>query len=211
MGPGRSIEPHRQSEHLIEVAVVDVTLPVDVHGVPAHQVLDVLLDVSGPQQVEILGESPLGNEGTAEAADRHVRKGQQPIEPGSESAAELCFVGPLKLALCRRQYGALRIADEIECETSPFLAVAQSIEPPDPLDTRVEDTVSALAIDVFVQVARQGGDDGDPALRQEFGEIFLPGLEENREIASIDCLHAVIHRSIDQETGSSGSTPAPRR
>ena len=177
-----------------------------------HHVIEVRLDVGGPQHVEIPGEPPFRDEGAAEPADRHVCQGQQPVEPDSEAAAELGLVGTFERALCRWQHGPLRIEDQIEREAGIFAAVAQCVEPPQPFDARIEKTPrAALAIHILVQVARQRGDDADPAGREKPGEILLAGLQENGEVAPIDDLRAVIRRSLDQETGNSDSTPARRR
>ena len=121
MRPRRSVEPHRQSEHLIEIAVERVALPVDADGTPAHHVLDVRLDVGGPQHLEVPVELPLRYEDAAEPADRHVRERQQPVEPDSESPAKVRLVVAFKLSLRRRQHRTLRIEDEVEGEIGPLL------------------------------------------------------------------------------------------
>ena len=165
---------------------------------PAHHVLDVRVDVRGPQHLEISLELPLRNEGAAKPPDRHVRKRQQPIEPDSESPSELTLVGALELGLPGGKHGTPRIEDEIQAEIGVLAAVTQGVQSQQSFDARAEDPLAALAVDVLVEIARQRCNDGDPASREELGEVLVAGLEEDGEIAPVDDPDAVFHRGVDQ-------------
>ena len=46
-----------------------------------------------------------------------------------------------------------------------------------------------MTVDVFFQVARHGSGDLNPLHGQEFGQVFLSGFQQYREIAAVDHAH----------------------
>src|SRR5436305_15124151 len=67
-----ALAAERQAQHLVEVAVVDVALPVNRDQAAAHHRLEVLLAVRAMQQVHVAVELPLRDQHRAETLDRHV-------------------------------------------------------------------------------------------------------------------------------------------
>src|SRR5947208_2699692 len=62
----------RQTEHLVEIAVVDEALPIDAQQGAAHYAVEVRLLIRIAQQRHVFVEPALGDEHAAEALDRHV-------------------------------------------------------------------------------------------------------------------------------------------
>src|SRR5207245_841124 len=85
-----AFEPQRQHQHLVEIAVVDVALPVDREQRAAHHALDVVGAVRAVQQGHVLAELALGGQRRAEALDRHVGEGIATIEDDAEAITSTC-------------------------------------------------------------------------------------------------------------------------
>jgi len=69
-----ALEPQRQPQHLVEIAVVDVALPVDREQRAAHHAVEVVGAMRAVQQRHVLVELALGDQRRAEALDRHVAR-----------------------------------------------------------------------------------------------------------------------------------------
>ena len=100
-------------------------------------------------------ELPLGDEGTPESANRHVRQRQEPVEADSESPTELGLVGTFQLGLRRGKHRTLWIEDEVEGEIGVFAPVTEVVEPPQSRDARVEDSLATLSVDILAKIAGQ--------------------------------------------------------
>ena len=61
-----------QSQHLIEIAVVDVALPIDTDEATAHDSFQVFVAVGVLQQTQVGLELAFGHRRTSEALDGHV-------------------------------------------------------------------------------------------------------------------------------------------
>ena len=86
-------------EHLVEIAIVDITLPVDAELVNAHQALHVSYAESILEQVHVIFEFTLGKQGAAKASNWHVGNGEQVVELDIEFFREKCFIVPLQAVL----------------------------------------------------------------------------------------------------------------
>src|SRR5215218_6503515 len=103
----------RQIEHLIEIAVIHKTPPVDRDQVAAHDAIQIAVDMRALQQAEIAIELALDREHGAETVDRHVGEREQTIEDNAVTLAKLAPVLGFERVLRWRQRWALRIIDEI--------------------------------------------------------------------------------------------------
>src|SRR6267142_2364045 len=187
LGEPDATAAERHAEHLVEVAVVHESLPVDGNQRAAHHALEVLVAVGGVQQRHVLVEGSLRHQRRAEALDRHVGERVEAVEAHTVALAELALVVRLELVLGRRQRGTLRVVDQVQREP---VAVAEPVQLAQRGDAALVDPRPALAIDQLERVARQRGDDLDPLARQELGQITLPGLLQDGEVAAVDDLLA---------------------
>ena len=155
MQPRRSAAAvaHRHTEHLVEVAVEQITLPVDGDQRTAHDLFEILVAVRRPQPRHVVGKLALGNQRAAEARDRHVGERVEPVEHDAEVLAELALVIGLELRLRRRQRWPLRVVDEVQRQVAAGEAVTQRVEALQSADALVEDAVAALPVDVFHRIA----------------------------------------------------------
>jgi two-component system LytT family response regulator len=190
MAARTATRPHREPEHLVEVAVVQPALPVDADQVAAHHRVEVGVAVRGAQQRHVGGESALGHQRRPETLDRHVRERQQVVEADPEALAEHAPVVGLERLLGRRQRRALGVVDEIQQETAVAGRVAEFVEALQAADAGGIDALAALRVDVVLEIAGQRRGDLDALLRQELGEILVAGLEQNGEVAPVDHAHA---------------------
>ena len=93
----------RQIEHLVEIAIVDVAAPVDRNQISAHDAVEVGVEVRAAEQIQVAIELAVGQEGCAEALDRHVGERVEPVENNPIALAEDAPVILLKRLLRRRQ------------------------------------------------------------------------------------------------------------
>ena len=149
----------RQAQHLIEVAIVDVALPVDGEERTAHDRLEVLRLIRVLGQRHVFLEAALGDERAAEALDGHIRQDVEAIERDAERLREPLAIMLTRAALARRQGRSLRVVDQVQRESRVRHAVAESIERLKRSDTPGEHTFAALCIDVLFEITGQGGDD----------------------------------------------------
>src|SRR5262249_41360200 len=82
----------RHMEQLVEVAVIEIAAPVDRYEVAAHDTVQVFVAMSLAQQTHVTVEFALGDQGRAEALDRHVGKREQTIEYDAELVSKLAPV-----------------------------------------------------------------------------------------------------------------------
>ena len=102
MDAARSASAQRQVQHLVEIAVVDVALPVHRDQVPAHHRRQVLVPVRGLEQVHVGLELPLGQQLAAEPLDRHVGQSQQMIERDPVADRQFVFIRRFQIGLIGR-------------------------------------------------------------------------------------------------------------
>ena len=92
----------RQVEHLIKIAVVDITTPIDRNQISAHDVLEVGVEVRTPQQIEVAVKLPVRDQNRAEALDRHVGERKEMVENNPVALPERAPVILLQRPLRRR-------------------------------------------------------------------------------------------------------------
>src|SRR5262249_35687212 len=150
---GRPRRAARQPPHLSEVAVVQPAVPSPAGEVAAHQPghgggievvpqqAHVTLRLAGPRQLR------------GEAADRHVRDGEQVVEGDAEALAQAFAVLRLQLLLRRRQEGTDRVVDQVEAQRRLGTPVAERVQRAQRLDALREDAGAALPVDVLRAVA----------------------------------------------------------
>src|SRR3982751_6525623 len=107
---------NRQIKHLIEVAVVDKTPPIDRDQVAAHDVIQIAPVMRALQEAEIAVELALDRQHGAETLDRHVGEREQTIEDNAVRLSENTLIVGFERLLRRRQGGPLRIVDKVENE-----------------------------------------------------------------------------------------------
>src|SRR5712692_5114422 len=189
------IDDERQAEHLVEVAVVDVALPVDRQQRAAHHRFEILRSMRAMQQIHVLAELPLGDQHRAEALDRHVGESEQFVEHHAMRFAQVALVVRFELVLRGRQRRALRVVDEIQRETAARGAVAERVEAFQRLDALLVDAFAALPVDQLLGIARQRRGYLDALRGEELGESFLPGLLHDGEVAAVDDVRALLARA----------------
>jgi hypothetical protein len=98
-----------QPEHLVEVAIVHVSLPVDTDEAPAHYLPEVLGPMRAAKQRPIALKTTLRNKGAAEALNGHIREGKKTIEYDAVTLTELPVISLFQLGLRRREFGPVRV------------------------------------------------------------------------------------------------------
>jgi len=169
---GRALA-HRQIQHLVEVAIVESSIPADRDGVAAHH-------AGGGSRIEGVGQSlhillviAALHEKLKKPADRHVGDRIEVVErnavPGQEFFPELRFDG----LLLGWEKGACRIVDEIEREPTARLSVAEPIEQPQRLDRLFKNALASLRIGLTGAGGGERGDHLDAMFRQELPQVGL--------------------------------------
>ena len=90
-----------------------------------------------------------------------------------------------QFGLGRRQERAYRIVNQVQRKIS-IDAITERIQELQRLDAPFEDAFAALRINIIRRVTRHRRDNLDSVPGQKIGEIFVAGLEQNGEIATID-------------------------
>ena len=183
-------ERRRQPQHLVEIAVVEPSLPIDAEQRAAHHGVQVGGHAGVLEQLQVGSEPALADEGAAEALDRHVGEHEEVAELDAEVRAQLAPVVGLQRRLRRRQHRPLRVVDQVERQAGARAPVAAGVELPQRGDALVEHAVAALAVDVGHRVARQRGRHVDAVQGQKVGQILLAGFEQHGEVAAVDHAHA---------------------
>ena len=196
--PARAAQ--RQTEHLVEVAVVHVALPVDADQVAAHHRVEVLVAVRLLEQLQVAVQAALGHQRGPETLDRHVRQRVEPGEAHAPALAEHPAVVVLQARLRGRQHRALGVVDQVEREPAFGVAVAQRGEPSQGRDARLEDALAALAVDVVLEIAGQRRGDLDALPGEKRRGVFLTRLEQHGEVAAVDHPDAGAPRALDHRT-----------
>ena len=96
----------------------------------------------------------------------------------------------LESILRGRQDRPLRVVDEVQSKRAGGHAVTERVQPLERPDTRFENAFATLPVDVVFQVTRQRRHDLDTLLGEEVGEILLPRLLEDRQVATVHHVHA---------------------
>ena len=86
-------------QHLIEVTVVNIALPVDAELIDAHQPLHVGDTESVLQQVHVIFKFALREQGAAKAGNGHIGYGKQLVELDIEFFGKKGFIVPLQTVL----------------------------------------------------------------------------------------------------------------
>src|SRR5690606_33080446 len=86
--PWSGSERSGHAQHLVEVAVVEVSLPVHAQERSAHHRREVFASVGVLEQAHVPVETALAQEGAAKTLHGHVRDGKQLVEIGSASGRE---------------------------------------------------------------------------------------------------------------------------
>lgn len=184
--PSRRLEG--QIQHLIEVAVIEPSLPIDADEGSAHDLFDVLGPKGIFQGLEIRVELPGGTQGAAKTLNRHVRERVKIVEDDAITLAQFPFVVVLQLLLRGRQKRASRVVNQIQYQIRALSlsSIPQIVELAQGADARVEDPLAPLSIDILLEITGKGGDDLHLLGGEKFGQSILGRLVENREIATVD-------------------------
>lgn len=99
---------------------------------------------------------------------------------------QLLLVRRLQLLPGRRQERATGVIHQIQRQPAARLPVAGRIQQLQPRDAPVKHARAALRVDVALAVARQARDDAHAVGGQEFRQVLLAGLQEDRQVAAVD-------------------------
>src|SRR4051812_5516178 len=198
MCPRVAIVFERQIQHLVEITIVDIAPPIDGDEISAHHVLEIGVEMSLAQQIDVAIELALGDKDRAEALNRHVCKRIEPVERDAVTLAEHALVIGLQRLLRRRQRWPLWIIDKIEYKPGFGVAITQFVEASKSAQRTFEHSLATLAIHVVFEIARHGCGDLDLLAGKELGEILLSGHFEDRQIAAIHHLHVHLARGAHQ-------------
>src|ERR1700747_872908 len=99
----------RKIEHLIEIAIVEKSAPVDGNQVSTHDPIEILFTMRPAQQAHIAIKLALRYQDRPEALNWHVGERVEMIELDPVLLAENAFVIGFKLGLSGRQRSPLRI------------------------------------------------------------------------------------------------------
>ena len=94
---------HGETKHLVEIAVVQVALPVNRYQRSAHYLFEIFVPVRAFEQIKVIVELAVRQQGAAEALDRQVGQGQQSIETDAVLVVQYPAVIGLQARLWRRQ------------------------------------------------------------------------------------------------------------
>ena len=199
-----------EAQHLVEVAVVDVTAPVHADQAAAHDLLQVGGVVRLFQGEQIPVQLPLADQCAAETLDGHVAQGVQVVEGDAVLIIKVCLVFLLQFLLPRRQERAQGIIDQVQGKPAAGPAVAQVVEPAQGGNALREHSLAALPVHVLLRVARQGGDDLHALPRQEPRQVLESRFLQYGEIAAVNDVHAQVAGAYHQaaETGVHLRRPA---
>src|SRR5690625_177005 len=125
----------RQLQHLVEIAIVEIALPVDTHQIATHHSLKVSGAVTVFEQLHIVLKLTFGNQRAAKALNGHIGDGEQLIKSNAKVSLQLSLVIRLKLFLAGRQARAERVVHQVQNQSATGLTVAQGIEPLQRLNT----------------------------------------------------------------------------
>src|SRR5262245_30912569 len=142
-----------QIEHLIEIAIVDLSLPADAYEVATHHVVERhRIEVSFQQlYVTIVFAAQFQVRGVA--GDRHVSQAKKPVEHDAELFAEYLSIVLFEFVLRRRQVRSNGIVDQIQNQIAGWLAIADVIELLQSAYARLESALAPLPVDIFLGVA----------------------------------------------------------
>src|SRR5215471_16469385 len=182
-------ERHRQAEHLVEVAIVHIATPVDGNQVPAHHAIKVGIVMCVLQQAEVSIEFACFNERRAKPLNRHIGENKQLVEDDAILLAEHPPIIDFERSLRGRKRWSLRIVYEVEHELG-VAPITDRVETLKTADRAIENTLSALPVNIGFQVARHRRDHFDTFARQELCKILLTRLRKYCEIAAVHNLGA---------------------
>src|SRR5713101_896138 len=98
----------REIEHLVEIAVIDIAAPIYRDQATTHDMLQIAIEMSVSQQIEVALELAFRDQDRAETLDRHVGEGEKPIEDDSVALTEHVLVVGFERLLRGRQDRPLR-------------------------------------------------------------------------------------------------------
>mmetsp|Transcript_11546 Transcript_11546/g.29229 ORF Transcript_11546/g.29229 Transcript_11546/m.29229 type:complete len:235 (-) Transcript_11546:946-1650(-) len=180
---------------LVEIAIVNLSVPTHVDRVEAHEFLHGIRIEIPHQQVHILGKFSTAMQKVGKPLDGHVGDCEELIKENTKVLGQLLLVLNLKLFLWGRQKGSQRVVDQIELETGGIAAllfivtvssIPRIIQCQEGGDGSLKDATSSLGVDVFCRIAGETRNDVDVVLLQKFDQILLSWLLQNREVATVN-------------------------
>eukprot|EP00754_Rhynchopus_humris_P001735 Rhum_TRINITY_DN10995_c0_g2::Rhum_TRINITY_DN10995_c0_g2_i1::g.41701::m.41701 len=189
---------HVEAELLVEVAVVEGSVPADADRVAAHQALDRRRVEVLHKQLHVLCKLVLLAQIVRETLHRQVRDREQLVEVDAERLQQLLLVRRLQRLLLRRQEGAQRVVHEVQRQPRARLAVPGGVELLQALDRGVEHAFAPLCVDVLRRVARHRRHHLDAVLCEEGRRVLVPLQRQHRQVAPVDHLDALRTRTLRQ-------------
>ena len=188
-----------ESQHLIEIAVRKIPLPVHGQRRAAHQPLDVRRVERLDEQPEIRLELARLQQVVQEPVDRHVGDRKQPGEFELITGPQFAPVCGLQRPLIGRERRTGRIEHQRQYQGRIGLTVPHGVEPAQGVDRTLKDLVAALPIHVLRQITGQRGHDLNALLRQELGQVRESRRHQNRQVAAIDHAAAQARASVTSQ------------
>lgn len=175
---------HLHPEHLVEIAVVELTHPADAEGGAAHEVLDGSGIEAVGEEFEVRIPLAILAEVLGETADGLVGYGEETGEFDAVTAAKFGLVVGFQLVLSGREFGAEGIIDEIE---GKMAAVAHGVQLFQGTDALFEYAVATLSIYILLEVTREGGNNFDIVSGKVFGQPAVGlGFDDGQVISVND-------------------------
>src|SRR5207249_7974180 len=116
-------------EHLVEIAVVEPSVPSDRQDGPAHQAAHRRWIERRDETLHVALQIPGVDQPLEVAADRHVRQAVQRVEDDAVEAAQLAFPFRFQRSLRRREERADRIGHEHEAQARPAVSISNVVQP----------------------------------------------------------------------------------
>ncbi len=140
--------PGTHAQHLIEIAVVQIALPIHADEAATHHGIQVLGVVRAPKQLHVLGKAAFAHQGAAKALNWHIGQCKQMVETDAEVHQQLTLVVLLQSSLRWRQRWPLGVVDQIKHQTGTLLPVTQGIELVQARNAAVKHSIATLAINI---------------------------------------------------------------
>jgi hypothetical protein len=124
-------------------------------------------------------------ESGGKAADWHIGKSVESVEIDIKILLQLPFVVCFQFCLIRREKVSVGIVNQVE-RKAIYATVTKPVQELKGPDTRIEDAVAPLSIDVFEPVTRHRGDNFHAMFYEKVAQPLITWFKEDREVTAVD-------------------------
>ncbi len=171
------------AQHLVEVAVEDLSLVADVDRAAAHQANHGGGVEAIGEQLHVIIPLPVLPEIHGEAGDGQIGDGEKPGEDDAVALLQFDFVIGFKFGLVGRELCTDGVVNEGQWQRG---AVANGVELLQGTDAFLKDAIAALGIDIVLQIARKRSNNLHFVFRQVFRQVGVGFGLDNREVVAVD-------------------------